>query len=155
MCPQNQNETGKWWTQFDEKWQGKGKVIPETGRGSPQGCETSRLPHSLDNWLIDGGETVSLKLLPPFNPRMIPGTHFCSRLSRPQGRGAAGRIRSIEKCNDLIGNRTRDLPVCSTVLQLTTLPRAPCINRYFGYEASMNCVGLILSVRWQMMNAPE
>jgi hypothetical protein len=37
----------------------------------------------------------------------------------------AGRIKSIEKSNDLIGNRTRDLPACSIVPQLTTLPRAP------------------------------
>jgi hypothetical protein len=31
---------------------------------------------------------------------------------------------SIEKYNDLIGNITRDLPVCSIVPQPTTLPRA-------------------------------
>jgi hypothetical protein len=48
-------------------------------------------------------------------------------------RGWAGRIRSIEKFNDLIGNRARDLPARSIVPQPTTLPRAPvwgsgCIN---------------------------
>jgi hypothetical protein len=37
---------------------------------------------------------------------------------------AAGRIRSIEKFNDFIGNRTRDLPARSIVPQPTTLPRA-------------------------------
>jgi hypothetical protein len=31
----------------------------------------------------------------------------------------------IEKSNDLIGNRTRDLPACSILPQPTTLPRAP------------------------------
>jgi hypothetical protein len=36
----------------------------------------------------------------------------------------SGRIRSIEKFNDLIGNRTRDLPVCSIVRQPTMLLRA-------------------------------
>jgi hypothetical protein len=45
------------------------------GRGGPQDCETSRLPHFLDNRFIDGGE-VSLTA-PPFTPRKIPGTHFC------------------------------------------------------------------------------
>jgi hypothetical protein len=29
------------------KCKGKGKAIPVTGRGGPQGCETSRLPHFL------------------------------------------------------------------------------------------------------------
>jgi hypothetical protein len=37
-----------------------GKAVPVTGRGGPQGCETSRLPHFLDSRLIDGGEVVSL-----------------------------------------------------------------------------------------------
>jgi hypothetical protein len=46
-------------------------------------------------------------------------------LSRPQGHSAAGRIRSIEKSNYLIGNRTRDLPAYSIVPQPTTLPLAP------------------------------
>jgi hypothetical protein len=36
---------------------------------------------------------------------------------------------SIEKkSNDLIGNRTRDLPACSIVPQPTTLPRAPVMK---------------------------
>jgi hypothetical protein len=34
---------------------------------------------------------------------------------------------SIEKSNDLIGNRTRDIPACSIVPQPTTLPRAPTL----------------------------
>jgi hypothetical protein len=44
--------------------------------------------------------------------------------STPKGHSAAGRIRSIEKSNDLIGNGTRDIPVCSIVPQPITLPRA-------------------------------
>jgi hypothetical protein len=50
------------------------------------------------------------------------------RLSRPQGHNAAGRIRSIETSNDLIGNLTGDLPACSIVSQPTTLPRVPPEN---------------------------
>jgi hypothetical protein len=61
-------------------------------------------------------------------PRNLPGTHFCWRLSRPQGHSAAGRIRSIEKIH-LIGTRTRDLLVCSIVPQPTTLPRAPFVGK--------------------------
>jgi hypothetical protein len=33
----------------------------------------------------------------PLPPKKIPGTHFCQRLSRPQGHSAAERIRSTEK----------------------------------------------------------
>jgi hypothetical protein len=75
--------------------------------------------------LTDGGEVVSLTHQQPFTPRKIPGTHLCLRLSRPQGHSQAGRIRSTEKSNDLIGNQTHSLPACSRVPQQTTLPRAP------------------------------
>jgi hypothetical protein len=55
----------------------KGKSISVTGRGGPEGCEMSRLPHILDIWLTDGGEVVSLMRQPSFTPRKLPGTHFC------------------------------------------------------------------------------
>jgi hypothetical protein len=54
----------------------KGKAIPVTGRGGPQDCETSRIPHFLGNRLTDADEVVSLTRRPPFTPRKIPGTHF-------------------------------------------------------------------------------
>jgi hypothetical protein len=38
----------------------KGKAIPVAGREGPYICESSRLPHFLDNRLTDGGEVVSL-----------------------------------------------------------------------------------------------
>jgi hypothetical protein len=45
---------------------GKGKAIPVTGRGGPYGCETSRLPHFLDNRLTDGGDALCAgRPLPP------------------------------------------------------------------------------------------
>jgi hypothetical protein len=61
-------------------------------------------------------------LYPPGN---IPGTHFCYRLSRPRGHSAFRRIVSMKNSNDTIGNRTRDLPACSIVSQLTAPSRAP------------------------------
>jgi hypothetical protein len=47
----------------------KSKAIRVTGRGCPQGCETTRLPLSLDNHLTDGSEVVSLTSRPRFIPR--------------------------------------------------------------------------------------
>jgi hypothetical protein len=100
----------------------KVKTIPVTGRGGPLCCDTSSLLHFLDNRLTDGGEVVSLKHRPAFTPRKIPSTHFYQRLSRHQGHSAAGRIRSIEKSNDLIENGTRDLPACSIITLPLALP---------------------------------
>jgi hypothetical protein len=67
----------------------------------------------LDNRFTVCCQPYGRPLPPP--PRKIPGTHLCQRLSRPQDHSAAGRIRLIEKSNDLIGNRTRDLPACNVV----------------------------------------
>jgi hypothetical protein len=61
----------------------------------------------------------------PLPSRKIPGTHFCERLSRHQGHSTAGKIPSIEKSNDLIGNRTHDITACSIAPQPTALPLAP------------------------------
>jgi hypothetical protein len=56
----------------------KGKAIPVTVREGPYGCETSRIPHFLNNRLTDGSEAVSLTRRPAaLYPRKIPGTHFC------------------------------------------------------------------------------
>ena len=52
---------------------------------------------------------------PPLSPGNIPSTHFCWRLSQPQGHSAAGRIMPMKNSNDTIGNRTRELPTCSEV----------------------------------------
>jgi hypothetical protein len=46
----------------------KGKAIPVTGRGGPQGCETSRLPRFLDNPLTNGSEVISLTCRPSLTP---------------------------------------------------------------------------------------
>jgi hypothetical protein len=92
----------------------KGKAIPETGRGGPQGSETSRLPHFLENRLKDGGEIVSLTRSQPFLPQEDSWYSFLSEPNRLQGRSASGRIKSIDIFHDLIQYQTRDLPVCST-----------------------------------------
>jgi hypothetical protein len=58
----------------------------------------------------EGGKAVSPTHRPSLPPGRIPGTHFCQRLSRPQGYNATGRIKSLKNSSDPIGNRTRDLP---------------------------------------------
>jgi hypothetical protein len=47
-----------------------------TGHGGSQGCEMLRLPHSLDNRLIDGGEVVNLMRRHTFTPMKVPDTHM-------------------------------------------------------------------------------
>jgi hypothetical protein len=47
---------------------GGSKAIPVRDRGGLSSCETSRLPHFVDNRLTDGGEVISLTRRPPFTP---------------------------------------------------------------------------------------
>jgi hypothetical protein len=58
-------------------WEGKGKVVPVTGCGGPQDCETLRLPRFLDSRLTDDGEVVSFTHRPPFTPKKNSDTHIC------------------------------------------------------------------------------
>jgi hypothetical protein len=50
-------------------------------------------------------------------PRKYPWYSFLLKLSQPQGHSAAGRMMSMKNTSDTIGNRSRDLPVCSAVPQ--------------------------------------
>jgi hypothetical protein len=85
--------------------------------------------------------TLSAGCLLP--PRMMPGAHFCWRLSRPQGHSTAGRIKSIKNSNYFIGNRTRDLAACSVVPQTTPLPRAQYEFEWKGKETKKRRNGRI------------
>jgi hypothetical protein len=80
----------------------------------------SRLSHFLDSQLTDGGEVVSLTRRPPFTPQEDFWYSFLLEAESTPSHSAAGTITSIEKFSDLIGNRTGDLPACSTVPQSTT-----------------------------------
>ena len=72
----------------------------------------------------EGGKFSAIRTGRLYPPGNIPGTHFYYRLSQTQGHNAAGRFISMKNSNDTIGNRTRDLPVCSAVPQPTAPPRA-------------------------------
>jgi len=52
-----------------------------------------------------------------YSPGNIPATHFYKRLSQPQSHNAVGRIMSMKNSNDILGNRTCDLPACGAVFQ--------------------------------------
>jgi hypothetical protein len=92
----------------------KGKAHPLEACSGPEGSRKLRFPDFMTT-AQDGGKVVSLTHRPPLPPGNTPGAHFCYRLSRPQGYSATSRIMSLKNSNDTIGNRTRDLPVCSVV----------------------------------------
>ena len=104
---------------------GKRQSNPITGLNSPRSFQEVETPRFQDNRHMKVVRLSALhtgRLYPPGN---IPGTHFCWRLSQPQGHSAAGRIMSIKNSNDTIGNRTCDLPTCSAVPQPNAPLRAP------------------------------
>ena len=86
-----------------------------------------------------------------YDPGNIPGTHLCYRLSRPQGHNAAGRIILIKISNEIVWNRTRDLPACCAVPQPTASPPAPdyTATRRHNMEQESNVfTAFILEDRW-------
>jgi len=57
----------------------------------PEGSRKLRFPYFMTMAQV-GGKFVSLMHRPPLPPENAPGTHFCYRLSRPQGHSATRRI---------------------------------------------------------------
>jgi hypothetical protein len=79
-----------------------------------------RISHCLDNRFRDGGKVVSPMHRPRFTPQKqyfsASGTHFCYRLSKPQGLvrpEGFGKLK--KKVIHLIGSRNRDLAACDIV----------------------------------------
>jgi hypothetical protein len=64
----------------------------------------------------EGGKVVSPTHRSPLSPGDIPG-------GKGHGHKAAGRNKSMKNPNDSNGNRIRDLPACSALLQPTVPPR--------------------------------
>ena len=110
-------------------------IYSKAGLDKPRGFQEFESPRFQDNRHMKVVGLSALhtgRLYPAGN---IPGTHLCQRLSRPQGQSAAGRIMSMKNSNDTIGNRTRDLPACSSVPQPTAPPRTPS---YLQYKIILN-----------------
>jgi hypothetical protein len=95
----------------------KGKAILVTGHEGPLCCETSRIPHFLDNRLTDSGKNPSLKRRPPFTPQEDSWYSFLLE--------AESTLRRLKKSSDLIGYRTRNFPACRIVTKPITPQRAP------------------------------
>jgi hypothetical protein len=73
-------------------------------------------------------------------PRKIPDTHFCLRLSRPQGHNVARRVRSIEKSNDL--------SCCQTIITRLYSAEVIYIHRWFFLLLYSVSVHKVIMVRW-------
>jgi hypothetical protein len=90
------------------------KAVPLQAWSGPEFSRKLRFPDVMTT-AQDGGKIVSLMHRPPLPQGNRPGTYFCKRLSRSQDHSATGSIISLKNSSDTIGNRTRDLPVCSAV----------------------------------------
>jgi hypothetical protein len=113
---QSQQASGHWGRRFHH---------PITGLERPWGFQEVEAPRFQDNRHMKVVRLSAPRTGRLYLPGNIPGTHFCYRLSQPQGQNATARITSMKNSNGTIGNRTRNLPVCSTVPQPTTPPRTP------------------------------
>jgi hypothetical protein len=109
---------------------------PITGLDRPIVFQEVEDPRFQDNRHMKVVRLSALRTGRLYPPGIIPDTHFCWRLSQPQGHSAAGRIMSMKNSNDTIGNRTRYFPNCSAVPQLTAPPRGPLNGACFVMQVN-------------------
>ena len=76
-------------------------------------------------------KVVSPTHRPLLSPGNIPGTHFCYRLSQPQGHSAVGRTMSMKNFNNTIGNRIRDLRLVVFSCRLYKITNSHRRNKMF------------------------
>jgi hypothetical protein len=75
-----------------------------------------------------------------YPPTKIPGTHFCSRLSRPQSHSAAGNIMSMKNSNDTTHNHIR---TWNAVIPGKGIHRRWYRYRRYTKAHSFTCVGVV------------
>ena len=91
----------------------------------PGGLQEAEAPRFQDNRHMKVVKLSALRTGRIYPQENIPGTHFCQRLSQPQGHSADRRNMSMKNSSDIIRNRNRDLPACSAVPEPTAPPRGP------------------------------
>jgi len=68
-----------------------GKAVPLQAWSGPEGSRKLRFPNFMTT-AQDSGKVVSLTHRPPLPIGNAPGTHFCLKMSQPQGHSAIRRI---------------------------------------------------------------
>jgi hypothetical protein len=114
------------------------KAIPLAGCGSLWRCETSRIPHLLD-------EVLALRVILSLHPRKFPGTRFSNRISLPKGNSILEGLERLKKCSNLVASRTCHHPVWSVFSQETTLQRIPSLCYRFAKSKNLEECRLMVS----------
>jgi len=78
---------------------GERKAVPLQIPSGPEGSRKLKFSDYMTT-AQDGGRVVSPTHRPSLPTGNTPGTHFCLRLSRPQGYSAIARIMSMKNSSD-------------------------------------------------------
>ena len=123
------------------------KAVPLQTWSGPEGSRELKFPNYMTT-AQDGGKVVSPKYRPPLHPGSAPGTHFCQKLSRPQGHSAIGRIISMKNSNDTnLGSNQRPSELQRSTLT-TVLPRSSRIIKSFLNANNSSVCQEISSLFW-------
>jgi hypothetical protein len=85
------------------------------------GIQTAEAPGFQDNQHMKVVRGCQYYVPAAFTRRKYSRYSFLLQANRHQGHSAAGRIMQMKNSDDTIGNRTRDLPACSTVYRMWPL----------------------------------
>jgi hypothetical protein len=85
----------------------------------------------------------------------VSGTHFCSRLSKPQGLEKLQGLSYLKELIHLIGSRTCDLPACSIMPYRIKVNSSMChITAHLGSQRSTDASRALWGPRFHSWKAP-